>query len=302
MPGVSEKLKGIIQVLKKAFDKWKSRDPFKESAVIAYHAIFSLPGLMVVIVTLASYFFGQDIVNQHLHYNITRMLGVDTADQIQEMILFAMKSRDSTVATVIGIVTILIGATGVFVQMQKSFNIIWEVEAKEEKSGLWKLIRLRLFSFGLILSVAFLLLISLIISALLTALGDWIRLHWGESTMWLFQILNILGSILVITVLFALMYKILPDAKIEWRHVWAGALVTTLLFTLGKTLLSLYFGKAEPGSGYGAAGSIIIILLWTSYSSMIVFYGAEFTRAYSKQFFGSVPPNEVAVKKPGRKV
>ena len=299
---MTRKVKDFFRVLNNAFIKWKSRDPFKESAVIAYHAIFSLPGLMVVMVTVGTYFLGAELINQSLHNNISQMLGVDTADQIQEMILFAMRSKDSIIATIIGLVTILIGATGVFVQLQKSLNIIWEVEAKAKKSGIWTLVRIRLFSFGLILSIAFLLLISLIISAVLATFGDWIKMNWSNSALWLFNILNIVGSLFIITILFGLMYKILPDAKIQWKHIWVGAFLTTLLFTIGKTLLSLYFGKLEPGSGYGAAGSIVIILLWTSYSSMIVFYGAEFTREYAKQFYPAVPANEVAVKKPGRQV
>jgi membrane protein len=297
---IMKKLKDTSTILKAAFQKWWSRDPFKESSVIAYSAIFSLPGLMVAVVALAGYFFGHEIVNARIHSSIADMMGPDTADQIQEMILFAMRSKDSIWATVIGLATLLVGATGVFVQLQKSLNIIWEVEARPNKSGIWKFIKIRLFSFGLILSIAFLLLISLVVSSLLAAAGDWMKYNWSESLIWLFNILNILVSLLIITVLFAAMFKILPDADIPWRHVWAGAFVTTLLFVLGKTLLGLYFGKAEPGSGYGAAGSIILILLWTSYSSMILFFGAEFTKAYSKMNFGAVPANDVAVKKPGR--
>jgi len=294
------KVKNTTTVLKTSFQKWWSRDPFKESSVIAYASIFSLPGLLVVIVALTGYFFGPDLVTRRIHSDISSMLGVETADQIQEMILFAMRSRDSHWATIIGLVTIFIGATSVFVQLQKSLNIIWEVEAKPEKSGIWKLIRIRLFSFGLILSISFLLLISLVITSFLAAAGDWIKSHGSESLMWLFNILNVIFSLSFITVLFAAMFKILPDAEIKWRYVWVGAFLTTLLFSLGKTLLGFYFGTAEPGTGYGTAGSVILILLWTSYSSMIVFYGAEFTRAYSKMHFAPVPANEVAVKKPGR--
>jgi membrane protein len=188
----------------------------------------------------------------------------------------------------------------VFVQLQKSLNIIWEVEAKKEKSGIWKLLRLRLFSFGLILSVAFLLLISLVITSFLAASANWIKQHWSETFVWVFNILDILITLVLISLLFGAMYKILPDAKVKWRYVWLGSFVTTIFFLLGKTLLGLYFGTAEPGSGYGAAGSIILILLWTSYSSMIFFFGAEFTKAYAEEYYGTVKANEVAVKAPGR--
>ncbi len=294
------KLKNTTSVLKKSFKKWLSRDPFKESAVIAYSSIFSLPGLMVVIVTMAGYFFGAEIVNKHIHDTVAGAMGVDTADQIQDMIILALTSKDSIWATIVGLVTILLGATGVFIQLQKSLNIIWEVKTKPRKSKIWTLIRLRLFSFGLILSIAFLLLMSLVISALLIAAGEWIKQHWSSSLIWLFNIINIIASMVIITLLFAIMYKVMPDAKIKWRSVWVGAFLTALLFTAGKTLLGLYFGKAEPGSGYGPAGSIILILLWTTYSSMIFFYGAEFTKAYSDEHFGNVPANEVAVKDKGR--
>ncbi len=296
------KLNKTTTVLKNAFRKWWSRDPFKESSVIAYTAIFSLPGLLVVVVTMSGYFFGPELITNHIHQNITSVMGAETADQIQGMILFSMTSKDSLSATILGLVTMLIGATGVFVQLQKTLNIIWEVETKTEKSGIWKLIRLRLFSFGMILSIAFVLLISLVISSFLAASGDWILRHWGSTMVWLFNIFNFTFSFAFISMLFAAMFKIIPDADIQWRFVWLGSFLTTLLFMIGKSLLGFYFGTTEPGSGYGTAGSVILILLWTSYSSMIFFYGAEFTKAYAKEYYGTVPANEVAVKKLGRQV
>ncbi len=267
---------------------------------MAYTSVFSLPGLLVVVVSFAGYFFGPELVNKHIHGTITGAMGSDTADMIQEMIIIAMTSKNSIVATILGIITIFIGATGVFVQLQKSLNIIWEVEAKPKKSGVWTFVKVRLFSFGLILSVAFLLLLSLVLSAFLAAAGEWIKAHWNSSLIWLFNVFNVIVSVVIITLLFAMMFKFMPDAKIKWKYVWVGAFFTALLFTLGKSLLGLYFGKAEPGSGYGAAGSVILILLWTSYSSLILFYGAEFTKAYSDFHYGNVPANEVAVKKKGR--
>lgn len=294
------KLKRITTVLRKAFKNWIDKDPFRESSVIAYSAIFSLPGLMVVIVTVAGYFFGSDLVNSEIHSTISGAMGKDTADQIEDMIIYALSSKDSVIASIIGITTMLIGATGVFVQLQKSLNIIWEVEATEKKSGIWNLLKLRLFSFGLILSIAFLLLVSLVISSLLSAAAKWIKQQWDESLLWIFSGLEIFISLAIITILFGMMFRILPDARIKWRTVWIGGFLTALLFTLGKTLLGLYFGKAEPGSGYGAAGSVILVMLWVSYSSAIFFYGAEFTRAYSDEHYGSVPANDIAVKKRGR--
>lgn len=291
------KVKKIWEAFKVTTKKWWSRDPFRESAIIAYNAIFSLPGLLVVVVTVAGYFFGAEAVSGKLHQQIAEAMGPDTADQIKEMLDAANKSKESWLATAIGILVIIIGATGVFVQLQKSLNNIWEVKPSEKKSGMLTLLRTRLFSFGLILSIAFLLLVSLVISSVLSALGDWINDLGGESLLILFKILNFIISVGIITLLFALMFKILPDAKIKWNFVWVGALFTALLFTLGKSALGLYFGKADPGSGYGAAGSIILILLWTSYSSMIVFFGAEFTKVYTEFFHGKIAPSEHAEKK-----
>lgn len=276
--------------------KWYDHDPFREGAIIAYNAIFAIPGLLVVVITFAGYFFGDDAVSGHLHKQLASVMGVDIADQIQKMIIMALKSKDSVMATIIGIATIIIGATAVFVELQKTLNNIWQVKVSDTKSDFWMFIKTRLFSFGLIISIAFLLLISLVLSSLLSAIGTWVQQYWSESFLILFKVLNTIFSLAIITSLFALMFKILPDARIKWPSVWIGAFVTSFLFVIGKSALGLYFGKANPGSGYGAAGSIILILIWTSYSSMIVFFGAEFTKTYSDYYYGEIPPSENAVK------
>ena len=294
------KIKETARLFKDAFTKWNEKDPFRESAVIAYYAIFSLPGLLVLVITLAGYFFGNDAVSGHLYGEISGAMGKDTADQVQEMMNKASSSTGSIWATIIGIVTILVGATGVFVQLQKSLNIIWEVKAKPSKSGIWTFLKARLFSFGLILSIAFLLLVSLVIASVLAVMSKWIAAYWPEYIMFLFQIGNSIVSLSIISVLFAMMFKLLPDAKIKWRYVWVGAFLTGVLFEIGKFGLGLYFGKAEPGSVYGAAGSVILILLWVSYTSMIAFYGAEFTKAFADHYHGYVAAGENAVKDVGR--
>ena len=287
-------LRNIFVLSKSAFKQWYDKDPFRESAVIAYYSIFSLPGLLVVIITVAGFIFGRDAVNNNVGRQITNTLGADTAEQIQNMIVSASVSNNSVWAAIIGVVTILIGATGVFAQFQKSLNNIWEVKTDPAKSGIWSIIRVRLFSFGMIVSIAFILIVSLVISALIAAFGNWLTGHFSDTFVILIQVVNILISLNILAVLFALMFKIFPDAKIKWRHVWIGAYVTAFLFEIGKYGLGLYFGKANPASGYGTAGSIILILLWVSYSSMIVFYGAEFTHAYATMFSGKVPPTEIA--------
>jgi membrane protein len=287
-------VRNIFAISKTAFKQWYDKDPFRESAVIAYYSIFSLPGLLVVIITLAGFIFGRDAVNNNVARQITNTLGADTAEQIQNMIIKASVSNNSVWATIIGVATIIVGATGVFAQFQKSLNTIWEVKTDPSKSGLWRIVRVRLFSFGMIVSIAFILLVSLVISALLSAFGNWLSGHFSDTFVVLLQVVNVIISLNILAVLFALMFKIFPDAKIKWRHVWIGAFVTAFLFEIGKYGLGLYFGKANPASGYGTAGSIILILLWVSYSSMIVFYGAEFTHAYATMFSGKVPPTEIA--------
>jgi membrane protein len=293
---MKKRLLDFWRLIKTAFKQWNAKDPFRESAIIAYYAIFSLPGLMVVIITLAGYFFGHSQVSGYLTEQIASALGEDTARQIQMITDKAYDEDSSVIATILGIGTILLGATGVFFQFQKSLNNIWGVKPDSKKSGIWQIIKARLFSLGLIITIAFLLLISLVITTILTALGNWMKANWPDYIMFLFHAVNFLFSLAVITLLFAMMFRFLPDAKIRWTTVWTGSVLTAILFVLGKSALGIYFGQANPGSGYGAAGFIILILLWTSYSSMIVFYGAEFTKAVSDFRFGKVEPSNHAVE------
>ena len=287
-------LQKVFTVLKNAFKEWYKKDPFRESSIIAYYAIFSLPGLLVVIITLAGYFFGKEAVNNQLATQFTSSMGAETAKQIQDMIVQASRLRNSVIATIIAIITILVGATGVFAEFQMALNAIWGVKLDKAKSGIWQIVRVRIFSFGLIVSIAFLLMVSLIISALIAAFGTWLTQHFTDSFLLILELLNICLSFIILAVLFTLMFKVLPDARIKWKHVWIGSVVTAFLFELGRFVLSLYFGKANPATGYGAAGSIILIMLWVNYSSIIVLFGAEFTHAYANMFSGKVAPTEIA--------
>ncbi len=288
--------KNFFNVFKTTYKKWIAKDPFRESAAIAYYAIFSLPGLLVVIVTLIGYFFGREAANSHLEVQITNTLGAETAEQIQSMVVKASETQNSIWAAIIGVITIFVGATGVFAQFQKSLNTIWEVKTDESKSGIWQIVKVRLFSFGLIISIAFILIVSLIISTLLSVFGDWISSHFSDSLLIGIQIINFILSLAILAFLFALMFKYFPDAEIKWKHVWIGSFVTALLFEIGKFGLGIYFGKANPGLGYGAAGSVILILLWVSYSSVIVLFGAEFTYVYANRLSGNIPPSKIAKK------
>ncbi|MFM9989214.1 YihY/virulence factor BrkB family protein [Flavobacterium sp.] len=287
------KLKNLGKLFKTTFSEWYDKDPFRQSAIIAYYAIFSIPGLLVLVIAIAGYFFDRDVVNQNLIAQISETIGSETALQIQDVLLKSTTEKSTTWGSIVGITILLVGATGVFVELQKTLNVIWNVKVKPQ-SGIWLILKARLFSFGLILAIAFLLTISLVISTALVAISNYIQFESSQFIMTIYGILNFIISLLVISALFALIFKILPDAKIEWKHVWLGSLVTGILFTLGKMSLAYYFGKAEPESVYGAAGSIILILLWVSYSSMILFFGAEFTAAYAKMHSGIIPPTAIA--------
>jgi membrane protein len=287
------KLRDFGKLFKTTFQEWIRKDPFRQSSVIAYYAIFSMPGLLVLIVAITGSIFGKDAVNERIISEMAKTMGANTAVQVKEMLVIAGQAKATVLGSVIGVLILLIGATGVFIELQKTLNTIWEVKAVPQK-GIVRFIKARLFSFGLILAIAFLLLISLVFSAALAAMSSWIKHDTSALMALLFNGINFIVSLVIISLLFALMLKILPDAKIKWKHVWLGSLLSGILFTIGKTVLAIYFGKAEPGSLYGAAGSVILILLWVSYSSMIMFFGAEFTAAYAKMYSGPVPPTEIA--------
>jgi membrane protein len=284
------KLKDLPKLLKETFVNWNDKDPFRESAIIAYYAIFSIPGLLMLIIAITGYFFGQDKVSQNIMNQISITMGADTAIQIQNMLVKSKASESTFLGSLFGFVILLVGATGVFVELQKTLNLIWQVKVVPQR-GLLPILKARLFSFGLILAIAFLLIVSLVISTAIAAFSELIQIDTSENFLVVVTILNFLFSFLVISTLFALMFKILPDAKVKWKHVWLGAIVTGLLFTIGKAALAFYFGKADPASIYGVAGSIILILLWVSYSSMILFFGAEFTMTYTKMYLHKVSPS-----------
>jgi membrane protein len=211
------------------------------------------------------------------------------------MLLNAGQTKETILGSIIGVGILLVGASGVFVALQKTLNEIWKVKASDQK-GIIVMLKNRLFSFGLILAIAFLLLISLVISTALAAIGEWIRMDTSEVFVILFNCINFVVSLIIISFLFALIFKILPDAEIKWKHVWLGSVLTGLLFTIGKTALAFYFGKATPESAYGAGGSIVLLLLWVSYSSMILFFGAEFTYTFTTKYFSKPQPRDIATK------
>ncbi|MFO1388711.1 YihY/virulence factor BrkB family protein [Cellvibrio sp.] len=274
--------------------QWLKRDPFRNTAVIAYYTIFSLPGLLVIIINLAGYFYGEEALTRRLSSEIGGIIGGNTAKDIEGIIANASVNQDSRIASFIGVATLIFGATGVFYQLQQTLNLIWEVEA-QPKRKFHKMVMDRLFSFGLIIVVGFLLLVSLVLSAFLSFLSDWVSVYFSDTFNFLFRVLDLSVSLSVITFLFAAIFKFLPDAKVPWRDVWIGALVTALLFVVAKFGLGYYFGRSNPASAYGAAGTIILIMLWVSYAGSIVLFGAEFTRIHADKRGTKIKPLEFAV-------
>jgi membrane protein len=292
-PEKSFKFRHLPSLIKEAAISWNKDDPWRLSAVVAYYAILSLPGLMVIIINFVGYFWGAEIVEGIVYDELESAMGPAAADGVQTIFESAHGDQQSLVATLISIGALIFGATGVFYHLQISLNKVWEIES-DPKSGILRYIIDRTRSFGFVLIVAFLLLISFVISATLSALQDYIGYWFPDLSLYFFQTLNIFIPLAVITLLFALILKYLPDAFIKWKTVWIGAILTSILFTIGKEALSFYFGEASPGSIYGAAGSIIIIMLWVTYSSLILLFGAEFTWVYSKRYSHGIRPRSYA--------
>lgn len=276
--------KTVWQALKKTVKAFGDLEPFNLSIVIAYYTIFSLPGLLVIIITIAGYFFGEEAVTGEVTKQIGGIIGGDTAGEVEKMIARASVDDGTTLATILSVATLLFGATGVFYNLQQIFNKIWEVQPKAKTKGkILQLVKDRLFSFGLILVIGFLLLVSLVLSAALAALAEWVSNNVSESLQIVFRILDIVLSFAVISLLFSAMFKFLPDANVRWRSVWVGAVISALLFVVAKFLLGIYFGQSDPGSTYGAAGTIVLIMLWVSYAGLILIFGGLFTRVYASE-------------------
>jgi len=290
--------KTLMSLLRETGVRWWARDPFRNSAVISYYTIFSLPGLLVIIVNLAGYFFGREAVTQKLTAEIQDVIGVEAARDISAILARAWETEGFTAASILGIATLIFGATGVFYQLQQTLDIVWEVKPAPKRKFM-KLIMDRLFSFGLILTVGFLLLVSLILSAMLSYIGDWVAIYFSSALNIVFRLLDLSVSMAVVTVLFAAIFKFLPDAEVRWQDVWVGAFLTAVLFVLAKFGLGIYFGHSDPASTYGAAGSIILIMLWVTYSGLILLFGAEFTRIYADRYGVEIRPSEFAVSTRG---
>ena len=283
-----------FSILKASFSAFMEDKALKMSASLAYYTIFSMAPLIMILISAASIFYGKEAIQNKVFEELNGFLGNDAAMKIQEILREITLKSDSTLAIILGVATLFIGATGVFIEIQDSINQIWRVKAKPKK-GWEKMIVNRILSFSMIISLGFLLIVSLIINGIILALSAKLNQYFPEMTVFIIEIINAAITFVVIAALFGIIFKFLPDVEISWKDVRVGAIFTAILFTIGRYLIGLYVEKVGPGSAYGAAGSLIIILVWVYYTSAILYFGAEFTQVYAECYGGKITPAPYAV-------
>lgn len=287
-------LKLAWAALKESFKGFSEHKVTKLSASLAYYTVFSLGPMLIVIIFLLGMILGKEAAEGSIYTQIQTFIGDDAAKQIQTIIKNASIHDKGGMAATIGIIALLVGATTVFGEIQDSINSIWGVKAKP-KAGILKLVMSRLLSFGILASLGFLLLVSLTVTAAVEAIGNRLEAAFPDVTVIVIYIVNLVLTLVVTMLLFAVIFKVLPDIRIKWKQIWPGAFATSLLFLAGKFAISLYISKTDVGSTYGAAGSLVILILWIYYSSMILYFGAEFTRAYALHQGVAIVPSAYAV-------
>lgn len=286
----------LWSIIKQTGNDWVDDNASRLAAALAYYTLLSLAPLLVIIISVAGLVLGADAARNKIASELAAIVGQQAATGIQSVIASARSPQSGVLSTVLGAITLLVGASGVFNELQSALNSIWEVAPKPGR-GLMGQVRDRFLSFTMVLGVAFLLLVSLVLSAVLSAVGGaFAHALPGGEAVW--QIVNFLFSFAMVTALFALIFKYIPDAEVRWNDVWIGAAVTALLFTMGKLLLSLYLGKAAVGSSYGAAGSLVALVVWVYYAAQILFLGAEFTQVQASARGEEIRPSSNAVRVP----
>lgn len=286
--------KVLWETLKGAFTAFNDDNALKLSASLSYYTVFSLSPMFIIIISLCGIFFGREAIQGQIDEQIRGLVGNEAAVQIQELIKNAQMTKQSGLAAVIGLVTLFIGATGVFAEIQDSINFIWSLKAKPKQSWLKYLIN-RLLSFSMIVSIGFLLLVSLGVNAIMGILSGYLERFFSEGTVVIFYVLNQALVLAIISTLFAVIFKVLPDGHLRWKDAFVGAGFTAILFMIGKFLIGAYLGSSGVANTYGAAGSIILILLWVYYTAAILYFGAEFTKVYTEKFGQRIIPSPHAV-------
>lgn len=289
-----EKIKTIFKLVKQAGQDWMADGAMTLASSLAYYTVFSMAPLLIIAIAIAGAIFGEEAARGEIVAQLQGLVGEQGAQFMQTAIENADKPEISGWASLISIGVLLVGASGVFIQLQDALNTIWDVKVKPD-AGIINFIRKRLLSFSAVLGIGFLLLVSLLASAMLSGMNKYMS-SFLPGADWIWEIINIFVSFGFITLMFALMFRYLPDVHIQWKDVWIGSLITACLFVLGKYVLGLYLGQSSFGSTYGAAGSLVILLAWVYYSAQILFFGAEFTQAYAREYGGKIEPNEHAVR------
>jgi membrane protein len=288
-------IKNLGNFLKQVFAQWNKDNAMRMSAALAYYTIFSIPPLLIMAIAFAGIFFGQEAAQGQIVKQIQGFIGKEGAETIQGMINSARRQDSSFLATSIGLITLLIGGSGVFAQIQESLNSIWGVEPQKNRGWL-NIIKERLMSFTMVFITGFLLIVSLIIDTVLAGFMEYFsKIFQSHYSAYILRITNLSVGFIIITAMFTLIYKVLPDVKINWKDVGLGAFVTSILFLIGKFAISLYLGNTNVGVAYGAAGSLIVIMVWIFYASLIFFFGAEFTQVYTRVYGEKVDTNHGAV-------
>lgn len=288
-----KKLSFFWKTLKETFTEWNNSPASKDSASLAYYAIFSIPGLLIIIIWIAGNFFGEEAIRGEITNQINGMMGEEAAKSIQDMIAGALIDKQNIFMKTLGVASLVYGGTTVFFQLQKSLNKLWDVEAAPKKA-IVKFLLDRANSLGMIVVIGFLLMITMVLSSAISLLNNFIMYQLGVETYVLMETVNYLFGFFLVVLVFAFMFKVLPDAEISWKAVWPGAVLTAILFTIGKFLLSLYFSELKPTSAFGAAGTIVLIMMWINYSCMLIFFGAEFTKVYSRNKGFKITPSRHA--------
>jgi membrane protein len=272
--------KDLLSIVKTTFTAWNKHEAPRLGASLAFYTILSLSPLVIIVVAVGGLIFSRSTAETHILSQVQGMIGPDGGKAVESMLANAQKPAAGILGTIVGLLSLLFGASGVFTELRSALNVIWEVKP-EATSGIVALVRERFFSFGMVLSIGFLLLVSLVLSTVLAAVG---KFFGGLLPVpaGILEVANFLLSYIGVAALFGLIFKFVPEAKVRWTNVWLGACVTAMLFTIGKTLIGLYLGKSSVGSTYGAAGSVIVVIVWVYYSAQIFFFGAEFTHAYAE--------------------
>lgn len=282
-------------ITKETFKGFFEDDSFSYASAIAFSTIFSLPAMLIIALAIGSTVYEKTVVQDELIGQISRLIGPETAKEVEQILLHASIDSTGWWAKTIGIITLAVSATTVFMSLQTSLNKIWGIKPKPQRGWLKYIIN-RLLSLALVISFGFVLLVSLVIDTILVVFQQMLTRYMEGITLYLVTAINLVVSLGIVTLIFGLLFKVLPDAKIKWRHVWVGAFITTLLFTLGKYLIGFYLGNSTVNSAYGAAGSLVIILLWVYYSTVIFLFGAELTQVYAKFSGAAIQPYSNAVK------